>query len=266
MPRPRRYDAAVRERLLQDAALISATEGPSALSARRLATQSGTTTAAIYTLFGGMNSLRAALTAQSLADLKDALVQVPESEDSVQQLFNLASAYRDWAVAHPNEYRAMFTDALGKAVRASSEPPRATSGPTSRPRQNVFMAQPTEQNSEFVAFTTPGVYLDSVHDAWHATMAPIQEVISRGLASGAFLGRPEQAGTLTMAFLSLLHGGVSFEVIGVLEASLSGLGSEVDPPSFFEEATQRLVAGLVSGAFTDTGSPARSTTSTPTSN
>jgi AcrR family transcriptional regulator len=255
MPRPRRYDAAVRERLLQDAALISATEGPSALSARRLATQSGTTTAAIYTLFGGMNSLRAALTAQALSDLKAALQEVPAGEDPVQQLFNLSSAYRDWAVAHPHEYRAVFTDALGKAVRHSSEPPRATTGPTSRPRQNVFMAQPTEQNSEFVAFTTPGVYLDSVHEAWHAALEPIHSVVSRGLESGAFRGTPDQAGALTVAVVALLHGGVSLEVIDVLEATLSSFGSSVSVPGFFESATQRLVAGLISGGFTDAGAP-----------
>jgi AcrR family transcriptional regulator len=256
MPRPRRYDAAVRDRLLQDAALISATEGPSALSARRLATQSGTTTAAIYTLFGGMNSLRAALTAQALADLREALNAVPDIDDPVQQLFNLSSAYRDWAVAHPHEYRSVFTDALGKAVRHSSEPPRAANGPTSRPRQNVFMAQPSEQNSEFVAFTTPGVYLDSVHEAWHAAIEPIHDVITRGLADGAFQGAADQAGPLTMAVVALLHGGVSLEVIDVLDATLSGFGTQLSAPSFFELATQRLVAGLVSGGFTDTGSPA----------
>ncbi|MGO1319137.1 MAG: TetR/AcrR family transcriptional regulator [Galactobacter sp.] len=255
MPRPRRYDAAVRNRLLQDAALISATEGPSALSARRLATQSGTTTAAIYTLFGGMNSLRAALTAQALADLKDALNTVPANPDPVQQLFNLSSAYRDWAVEHPHEYRSVFNDALGKAVRHNSEPPRATSGPTSRPRQNVFMAQPTEANSEFVAFTTPGVYLDSVHEAWHAVLEPIHSVILAGLESGAFTGSADQAGPLALAVVSLLHGGVSLEVISVLEPTLSGFGASVSTPGFFELATQRLVAGLISGGFTDTGAP-----------
>jgi hypothetical protein len=203
-----------------------------------------------------MNSLRAALTAQALSDLKAALDEVPSIDDPVQQLFNLSSAYRDWAIAHPHEYRAVFTDALGKAVRHSSEPPRATSGPASRPRQNVFMAQPTEQNSEFVAFTTPGVYLDSVHEAWHSALAPIHSVVSRGLESGAFRGSPDQAGPLTVAVVSLLHGGVSLEVIEVLEATLSGFGSSLSVPGFFELATQRLVAGLMSGGFADTGAAA----------
>lgn len=202
-----------------------------------------------------MNSLRAALTAQALSDLKDALNAVPANTDPVQQLFNLSSAYRDWAIEHPHEYRSVFNDALGKAVRHSSEPPRATNGPASRPRQNVFMAQPTEANSEFVAFTTPGVYLDSVHEAWHAVLEPIHTVIEAGLESGAFRGAADQAGPLTLAVVSLLHGGVSLEVIAVLDTTLSGFGTSMTTPGFFELATQRLVAGLVSGGFTDSGAP-----------
>jgi hypothetical protein len=48
---------------------------------------------------------------------------------------------------------------------------------------------------------------------------------------------------------------VSLEVIDVLEATLSSFGSSVSVPGFFESATQRLVAGLISGGFTDAGAP-----------
>lgn len=204
--------------------MISSTEGPSALSARRLATQSGTTTAAIYTLFGGMNSLRAALTAQSLQGLGEALTGAGSDDDPIERLRAMASAYRTWALENPHEYRSVFTDALGLAVRGTMEPPRAEEAADS--------------------FTAPGVYLDSVHDAWHAALAPLSQTLRDGLASGTFRGEQELAGALAMSVLSLLHGAVSLELVGVLDTTLAGLGSSASTTEFFDGAVARLVLGL----------------------
>lgn len=233
MPRPRRYDAAVRERLLSDAAMIAATEGPSALSARRLATESGTTTAAIYTLFGGMDSLRAALTAQSLQDLGRSLSTLAPEADPLNQLLKLARAYRTWALAHPNEYRSIFSDALGLAVRrAGTGAVRTVVAPT-------------------VPISAPEVFLDSVDEAWQAAMAPLNQTLRDGLASGALQGDPESSGALCTAVWATLHGTVSLELAGVLEPTLASLGSEMGAELFFDGTLGRMVAGLVTGAATD---------------
>ena len=53
---------------------------------------------------------------------------------------------------------------------------------------------------------------------------------------------------LTAATWSSLHGTVSLELVGVLDATLSRLGSEVDTTTFFDDALSRLVAGLMSPA------------------
>ncbi len=49
--------AAVRQRLLEAAALLLDEEGPDALTARRLAAAANTSTMAVYTHFGGMPAL-----------------------------------------------------------------------------------------------------------------------------------------------------------------------------------------------------------------
>lgn len=209
--------------------MIAANEGPSALSARRLATESGTTTAAIYTLFGGMDSLRAALTAQSLEDLGRSLSTLVPDQDPVRQLMTLARAYRSWALAHPNEYRSIFSDALGLAVRrAGTGAARTAMAPT-------------------VPISAPEVFLDSVDEAWQAALAPLNQTLRAGLAAGAFQGDPETSGALCTAVWSTLHGTVSLELAGVLEATLSSLGTQMPPELFFDGALGRLVAGLVAG-------------------
>ena len=49
--------ADVRARLIEEAARILGEEGPSALSARRLAAGAGTSTMAVYTHFGAMSAV-----------------------------------------------------------------------------------------------------------------------------------------------------------------------------------------------------------------
>lgn len=210
--------------------MIAATEGPSALSARRLANESGTTTAAIYTLFGGMDSLRAALTAQSLEDLGRSQAMITEENSPVERLLALAHAYRTWALEHPNEYRSIFSDALGLAVRRAGEVGE-------RPN-----AVPT------VPITAPDVFLASVDEAWEFSLTPLHRAVVAGIESGDFRGQSGDAGMLTAATWSSLHGTVSLELVGVLDATLSRLGSEVDTTTFFDDALSRLVAGLMSPA------------------
>jgi AcrR family transcriptional regulator len=208
--------------------MIAATEGPLALSARRLATQSGTTTAAIYTLFGGMDSLRAALTAQALQDLGASLEAVPTDSNPADRLLALAHAYRTWALEHPNEYRSILSDALGLAVRrAPVGGPRAAAIPT-------------------VPITAPDVFLDSVDEAWHVSLAPLRAAFEAGLADGTFSGPESDAAALAVTVWASLHGIVSLELVGVLDPTLARLGGDAGADRFFEDALGRLIAGLVS--------------------
>ena len=66
---PRSADPAIRTALLDAAARILAADGPSALSTRRLATEVGASTMAVYTHFGSMDQVRQAVRQDGFARL-----------------------------------------------------------------------------------------------------------------------------------------------------------------------------------------------------
>src|SRR4051794_29366999 len=98
--RARLLDAAVR--LLEDG-------GPEALQARRVTAAVGTSTQAIYTLFGGMPGLFEAIVAHGFGRVAEHVASaVTEGPDPVADFFAQGWAYADWALAHPQLYRLMF--------------------------------------------------------------------------------------------------------------------------------------------------------------
>ena len=107
---PKVADPAVRAALIEHAARITAEEGREALTSRRLATEAGTSTMAVYTYFGGMAELRRELRREGFARLAAHLDAVEDTGDTVADLLALGRAYYRNAVANPNLYRAMFMD------------------------------------------------------------------------------------------------------------------------------------------------------------
>ena len=108
MGRPRIHDEALRERLLDLAAATVAVDGPSALSVRSVARSAGTSTAAVYTLFGGMPGLLEHLYARAFDRFGAGQRAVEASDDPVADVVALGSAYRATALDDPNAYRMMF--------------------------------------------------------------------------------------------------------------------------------------------------------------
>ena len=109
MARPRQYDDALRRRLLDLASQVLSRQGAEALSVRTLAAQAGTTTAAIYTLFGGRAPLVEAVAAEGLTRFERHLRAVPRTGDPGEDLAALGLAYRASALADPHFYRVMFS-------------------------------------------------------------------------------------------------------------------------------------------------------------
>ena len=97
-----------RSRLLD--AAIDALErgGPEAVQARALGARIGASAQAVYTLFGGMPGVFDALVIEGLTRLAEHVAAVPETEDPVADHFSKGWAYYDWALGHPQLYRAMF--------------------------------------------------------------------------------------------------------------------------------------------------------------
>jgi AcrR family transcriptional regulator len=105
----------VRRRLIEVAADLLSEEGPSALSARRLAREAETSTMAVYTHFGGMPALVRAVVAEGFARLYARVAEVEPSDDPLADLVASSVAYRAYALADPHLYLVMFGSAsLGR--------------------------------------------------------------------------------------------------------------------------------------------------------
>jgi len=98
----------VRRRLVEVAAHLVREQGPSALSARKLAAATGTSTMAVYTHFGGMPALVRAMVAEGFERLHARVAEVPVTDDPLADLRGAAAAYRAHALADPDLYAVMF--------------------------------------------------------------------------------------------------------------------------------------------------------------
>lgn len=108
MARPKLHDDALRLRLLDRAAQLLSDEGPEALSLRRLAREVGTSTTAVYSLFGGKPALLEAVYAEAFRRFREHLGAVTPTDDPTADLLRLARAYRASALADPHMYAVMF--------------------------------------------------------------------------------------------------------------------------------------------------------------
>lgn len=112
MPRPRTHDEALRLRLLDRAGVLLSQEGAAALSLRRLAADVGTSTTAVYSLFGGKPGLVKELFIEAFHRFGAHLLAVPRTGDPGEDLVQLGLAYRRSALADPHLYPIMFADVV----------------------------------------------------------------------------------------------------------------------------------------------------------
>lgn len=108
MPRPREYPDDLRQQLLEAAAHLLATEGTEGLSTRRVSAAVGTSTNAIYRLWGSKPELVRALYLEGFRRLGEQLDQVATTDDALADLRRLSDAYHASAVRNPEFYDVMF--------------------------------------------------------------------------------------------------------------------------------------------------------------
>lgn len=89
------------------------TTGIASLSLRSLAGQVGTSTSAVYSLFGGKSELLGALYEETFAQFGAAQRAVPVTGELRTDLVALGRAYWTWARAHPDLYPVLFSGVLG---------------------------------------------------------------------------------------------------------------------------------------------------------
>lgn len=102
-----REDTPDSRSILEAAKRLLADEGPSALTMRRLAQASRTSTMVLYTRFGSRDAVIEALLADGFSRFADMLGAVAEA-DPTAHLRELGRAYRRFALANPTSYRLMW--------------------------------------------------------------------------------------------------------------------------------------------------------------
>lgn len=109
MARPKIYDDALRTRLLDRAGELISAEGARALSLRGLAANVGTSTTAVYSLFGSKTDLVNAVFLEAFRRFGARLDAVRMTGNHPENVVRLGLAYRESALADPHLYGVMFT-------------------------------------------------------------------------------------------------------------------------------------------------------------
>jgi AcrR family transcriptional regulator len=134
MPRARTHDEALRVKLLSQAQATLSTHGAAGLSLRTLARDCGTSTTAVYALFGGKRGLLTALFDDAFGRLGHLLAEVHPGADPLEDLVRLAAAYRRGALAEPHLFAVMFD---GETVLPAAAEARTAAGTALGPLREV---------------------------------------------------------------------------------------------------------------------------------
>jgi AcrR family transcriptional regulator len=114
MGRPKEHDEQTRDRLRAAAERLVAEGGPDALSVRAVADKAGTTTRAVYSLFGSKDGLVAAIAQIAFELLYDGIDQLPETDDPAADLVAIGTeVFRGLAREHPALFRIAFQRIAG---------------------------------------------------------------------------------------------------------------------------------------------------------
>ena len=104
MGRPREHDERTAAALLAAAERAVEEGGPEALSVRGIAAEVGTTTRAVYSLFGSKDGLIAALGVQAFEFLRTELGALPLTGDPAADLVETGLVFRRLAIERPALY------------------------------------------------------------------------------------------------------------------------------------------------------------------
>lgn len=155
--------------------------GPDALQTRKVASAAGTSTMAVYTHFGGMRGLIAAVAEEGLRQF-DAALSVPQTADPVADLLLIGAAYRRYAIERPHMYRLMFGSTSAHGINA--------------PAGNVLSLSVAEA------------------EQLHPSFAHVVRVVHRAMTAGRISIDPADVVATAAQFWALIHGFVLLELAG----------------------------------------------------
>lgn len=102
MGRPRVHNEATARALLAASERVVEAEGIDALSLRRVAREVGTTTRAVYSVFGSKEALLGALGRRAFEILEQEIEALPETSDPADDLIQAGLMFRRFALEHPS--------------------------------------------------------------------------------------------------------------------------------------------------------------------
>jgi AcrR family transcriptional regulator len=186
----------VRAELLHAAVEILNEDGPDALQTRKIAGAAGTSTMAVYTHFGGMPALIAAVAEEGLRQF-DAAMTMPPTSDPVADLIATGIAYRRYAIERPHMYRLMFGSTSAHGINA--------------PAHDVLTLSLAEINDHYPSFA-------------HVVRGVHRSMLAGRIAAGS---SSDDATVVAIAaqFWASIHGFVMLELAGYYGAQ----GSAVRP-------------------------------------
>lgn len=117
MGRPKLHDERTARDLLAAAERTLERDGAGALSLRNLAEEAGTTTRAVYSLFGSKEGLVAALGARTFELLREGLDELPTTNDPQRDLIEAALMFRRFALDHP----ALFAIGIQRTITSPEQ-------------------------------------------------------------------------------------------------------------------------------------------------
>ncbi len=186
----------LRADLLEAAVGLLNDHGPDALQTRKVATAAATSTMAVYTHFGGMRDLIAAVADLGFRQF-DAALSIPQSDDPVADLLLCGMAYRQFATDRPHLYRLMFGSTSAHGINA--------------PSGNVLAVTVAEIHAQHPSFA---------HVVRHVHRCILASRITVAAAD-------DDAAVLRIAaqFWTMMHGFVMLELAGYFGADGSAIGA-----------------------------------------
>jgi AcrR family transcriptional regulator len=184
----------MRDELLHVAVGILNQDGPDGLQTRKIASAAGTSTMAVYTYFGGMSGLIAAIAEDGLRQF-DAAMTMPATADPVADLIATGIAYRRYAIERPHMYRLMFGSTSAHGINA--------------PAHDVLTLSLAEINDQYPSF------------------AHVVRGVHRSMQAGRIAGSSTDDATVVAVaaqFWASLHGFVMLELAGYYGVKGSAVG------------------------------------------
>jgi AcrR family transcriptional regulator len=185
----------VRAELLHAAVQILNEDGPDALQTRKIASAAGTSTMALYTHFGGMSGLIAAVADEGLRQF-DVALTMPPTSDPVADLVATGIAYRRYAIERPHMYRLMLGSTSAHGINA--------------PAHDLLTLTVAEINDHYPSFA-------------HVVRGVHRCMLAGRIAEGS---ASDDATVVAIAaqFWSSIHGFVMLELAGFYGAQGSAVG------------------------------------------